>query len=58
MKDIFIDNNVAKHFSPPITPSYKTFISWLYKEGALVVSQKLLNEYNEGLLHISDAKKK
>lgn len=60
IKDIFIDNNIAKNFATPIDPNYKELISWL-KEfdqdkiksnpslilnyAHLVVSQKLLKEY-------------
>jgi hypothetical protein len=42
MKDIFIDNNIAKNFTLPYDDSYKNLLAWLYQEGALVVSQKLL----------------
>ena len=60
MKDIFIDNNIAKDFSNPIEPDYLQLINWLQtynqtavKDGSikeediayLVVSQKLLVEY-------------
>ncbi|MDQ0964732.1 hypothetical protein QFZ20_000135 [Flavobacterium sp. W4I14] len=60
MKDIFIDNNVAKNFATPLDPNYKSLIKWLFhfdKEDVakspenkgnyahLVVNQKLLNEY-------------
>jgi|GEM_PF-723704 len=60
MKDIFIDNNVAKNFATPIDPHYKELIQWIneYDEelvekepeklldyANLVVSQKLLVEY-------------
>ncbi|HAY3563130.1 TPA: hypothetical protein JRW62_002132 [Elizabethkingia meningoseptica] len=60
MKDIFIDNNVAKNFATPVDPHYKNLIEWINefdkelvekhpdkkREFAhLVVSQKLLAEY-------------
>ena len=60
MKDIFIDNNVAKNFATPIDNNYKELINWInnfdkeliQKEpekktefAHLVVSQKLLVEY-------------
>lgn len=53
MKDIFIDNNIAKNFTNPLDPEYKKLIAWLLKEdkvnpvqnAILIVSQKLLNEY-------------
>lgn len=57
MKDIFIDNNIAKNFSNPMDLEYKKLISWLIKYDVndvnnkgnyahLVVNQKLLVEYN------------
>ncbi|WP_113661468.1 hypothetical protein [Pedobacter nanyangensis] len=60
MKDIFIDNNVAKNFSNPLDNEYKKLIEWIinYDESIvavepdkkkdfahLVVNQKLLTEY-------------
>lgn len=60
MKDIFIDNNVAKNFATPIDGHYKELINWIndFDEeivaenpekildyAHLVVSQKLLVEY-------------
>lgn len=60
MKDIFIDNNIAKNFATPLDPHYKDLIEWINefdKElverspekkqdfAHLVVSQKLLVEY-------------
>lgn len=60
MKDIFIDNNIAKNFATPLDPHYKELIKWINefdeelveKEpnrlldfAHLVVSQKLLVEY-------------
>lgn len=52
MKDIFIDNNIAKNFTNPLDPEYKKLIKWLLKsekdkntDAHLVISQKLLVEY-------------
>lgn len=53
VKDIFIDNNVAKNFANPLDPEYKKLIEWLMRfdgnnlpiNAHLVVSQKLLVEY-------------
>lgn len=60
MKDIFIDNNIAKNFATPIDQHYKNLIEWINefdqdlvkkhpnkKSGFahLIVSQKLLVEY-------------
>lgn len=52
MKDIFIDNNVAKNFAKPLDPEYKRLIRWLLKFDAdlkdsahLAVSKKLIAEY-------------
>jgi len=60
MKDILIDNNVAKNFATPLDPNYKELINWIVKYdhsqikanpktkknyAHLVVNQKLLNEY-------------
>ena len=51
MKDIFIDNNVAKDFATPINPNYKDLIRWLITynddddDAYLVLSKKLMNEY-------------
>ncbi len=60
MKDIFIDNNVAKNFATPLDPNYKDLIKWINEFDAdivmknpkkkldyahLVVTQKLLVEY-------------
>jgi len=54
LKDIFIDNNIAKNFSNPLDCEYKKFIKWLLKynpknplkNAYLVVSNKLLCEYS------------
>ena len=46
MKDILVDNTVAKNFSYPLDPHYKEFIGWLYKTGVLVVTQHLIIEYH------------
>ncbi len=55
MKDIFIDNNIAKNFKNPADENYKNLINWLKtgknssedkKDGSfLVVSPQLLKEY-------------
>jgi hypothetical protein len=47
LKDIFIDNNIAKNFCNPLDPQYKNLIKWLMYDSTayLVVSQKLLVEY-------------
>lgn len=55
MKDLFIDNNIAKNFTNPLDPEYKKLITWLkyYDEkdptndayAYLVVSNKLIREY-------------
>ena len=47
LKDIFIDNNIAKNFCNPLDPEYKNLIKWLMYDSTayLVVSQKLLVEY-------------
>ncbi len=56
MKDIFIDTNIVKNFNNPLDPEYKKLITWLQhtkgptipkeEQAHLVISQKLLNEYN------------
>jgi hypothetical protein len=60
MKDIFIDNNVAKNFATPLDKNYKELIAWInnydqelvdnepdrkIEYAHLIVSQKLLIEY-------------
>ena len=52
MKDIFIDDNIAKNFANPADPEYIKLIIWLLDYSAnpnqdayLVVSVKLLEEY-------------
>lgn len=47
IKDLFVDNNVAKNFKNPADPQYEKLIQWLYDEGHLVLSQKLLKEYHD-----------
>lgn len=62
MKDIFIDNNIAKNFATPLDPHYKELIKWINEFDSelvekdpkklldfahLVVSQKLLVEYSK-----------
>ncbi len=54
MKDIFIDNNVAKNFANPLDPEYKKLVLWLktYDEfnklssAYLAISTKILVEYH------------
>lgn len=45
MKDILVDNTVAKNFCNPLDKEYKQFIKWIDEEGFLVVTQSLLTEY-------------
>lgn len=47
MKDIFIDNNIAKNFSNPLDPEYQELVKWLMycKESFLVTCKKLIMEY-------------
>lgn len=46
MKDILVDNNIAKNFCNPLDEEYKRFITWLFYEGSLVVSKQLITEYH------------
>lgn len=54
LKDIFIDNNVAKNFANPLDSEYKNLIAWLIRhdvknslnDACLAVSNKLLCEYS------------
>jgi hypothetical protein len=46
MKDILIDNNVAKNFCNPLDDHYKALVEWLFNKGFLVVTQRLLIEYS------------
>jgi hypothetical protein len=43
--DIFVDNTAAKNFCNPVDQHYKEFIKWLFEEGYLVVTNKILGEY-------------
>jgi hypothetical protein len=47
LKDIFIDNNIAKNFGNPLDIEYKKLQNWLIDNpnAYLVVSNKLLAEY-------------
>jgi hypothetical protein len=45
IKDLFVDNNVAKNFKNPADPEYRKLMDWLFHEGHLVLTQKLLSEY-------------
>jgi hypothetical protein len=31
MKDIFIDNSIAKNFANPLDPEYKKLVAWLMR---------------------------
>ena len=46
IKDLFVDNNVAKNFKNPADPEYQKLMVWLFKEGHLVLTPKLLAEYH------------
>jgi len=46
MKDILVDNCIAKNFCNPLDEEYKRFIKWLFHEGSLVITQQLLREYH------------
>lgn len=48
MKDIFLDTNLAKNLINPLSDSFKEFIIWLNKDGALVFSNHLKREYGRG----------
>jgi hypothetical protein len=61
-KDIFIDNNIAKNFSNPLDPEYKSLVNWLQtnhkdeeQKAYLVVSQKLITEYSRSSSHAHSA---
>ena len=45
-KDIFVDTNIACKFAKP-TKEQVEFLKWLENSGYLMVSQKLLIEYNK-----------
>lgn len=45
MKDIVVDNNVAKNFANPLDDEYKKFVSWLTAKGYLAVCNQLLHQY-------------
>ena len=47
LKDIFVDTNLAKNFCNPIDPELREFIRWLFFQGALVVTNKIIVEYND-----------
>lgn len=48
MKDIFLDTNLSKKLINPVESEYLEFLNWLYKEGVLVMSNKLQAEYGRG----------
>ena len=45
-KDLFVDNNVAKNFTNPADPEYQKLMAWLFREGHLVITPKLMAEYH------------
>jgi len=45
-KDILIDNCVVCNFCNPVDDDYKELIKWLFNEGELVVTQKLIIDYH------------
>ena len=45
-KDIFIDTNIACKFAKP-NKAQVEFLEWLENSGYLMVSKKILNEYNK-----------
>jgi hypothetical protein len=47
LKDVFVDTNLAKNFCNPVDPELKEFIRWLFYQGALVVSNKIIAEYDD-----------
>ncbi|GAB3223823.1 hypothetical protein [Spirosoma arcticum] len=47
IKDLFVDNNIAKNFKNPANSEYEKLIKWLFEEGHLVLTQKLLKEYHD-----------
>jgi len=47
IKDLFVDNNIAKNFKNPADPEYERLIKWLFEKGHLVLTQKLLKEYHD-----------
>jgi hypothetical protein len=63
IKDIFIDNNVAKNFTNPVNPEYLKLINWLKKydkppidkpdhiNAHLVFSKKIAHEYYASAQH-------
>lgn len=62
-KDIFIDNNVTRHFKSPMSPGYDELYQWLILNDELnpennafiVLSHKLLTEYNRSNQNASQA---
>lgn len=46
MDDIFIDNRASHNFKNPMTPEYREFYNWLLTKGVLLLSHKIINEYN------------
>lgn len=61
-KDIFIDTNIVSRFTNPMDKEYIHLIKWLQtfnndetKDAYLVVSKKLLSEYNRSTMHALSA---
>lgn len=48
-KDIFVDDCVAVRLENPIDESLKEFLEWLFLHGTLVITNKILHEYNSSL---------
>ena len=62
VKDIFIDNNIAKDFANPPNSNYQDLMDWLIKKhknpennAFLVLSKKLLNEYYGSMTQVKSA---
>lgn len=50
-KDIFVDTNLGKNFCNPVDPELKEFIRWLFYQGSLVISNRILREYCDSCQH-------
>lgn len=46
--DIFIDTNLAHNLINPMNDHFKKLYLWLYHEGALAITKKLIAEYGQG----------
>jgi hypothetical protein len=49
INDIFVDTCVASRLSNPLDPKLKTFLTWLTKSGAPVITNKIVGEYQMSL---------